>query len=386
MKSDFSLGTVCVQASPRAQGAPFIHPVDLATIHDQGDAVGYGEIKYPRFGTLPNQTALGEKLAALEGGEAAVATSSGVVAISAALMSIVKAGDHIIASRHLYGGTAELFSALETFQVSVTYLDDLTEAALEQARRPTTKALYVEAISNPTTRVPNLQIVTQFAKRYELVSLIDNTFATPIQYRPLQNGFDIVLHSASKFLNGHSDLVAGVVAGSQGTVSRVCIHLRTFGGFLDPMGCFMLDRGLKTLALRVSAQASNAKFLANRFANHPKVTRVLHPSLESHPDHHIAREQFSGFGSMMAVEFISPEVAQLFVRSLRLACHSASLGGVETLVSVPSNTSHATLAGSARISSGISPALVRVSVGIEDPSDLWADFLNALSVTPPRSY
>jgi cystathionine beta-lyase/cystathionine gamma-synthase len=250
----------------------------------------------------------------------------------------------------------------------------------EHALRDETRAIYVEAITNPTMRVVDLEAVADFAHRQGLVAMIDATFATPLNLRPVELGFDLVLHSATKYLNGHSDLVAGAIAGRAELVERIGTHLRRLGGTLDPHGCFLLHRGLKTLAPRVAWQNASALALARFLADHDAVARVSYPGLSGHPDHQRARRLFDGFGGMLAFELAdsAPGAADRFLDGLELCVVAPSLGGVETLVTVPARSSHASLAPEERRALGVGDALIRVSVGVEDVEDLEADIARAL--------
>ncbi|MCG8462731.1 MAG: PLP-dependent transferase, partial [Holophagales bacterium] len=245
--------------------------------------------------------------------------------------------------------------------------------------RPSTRAIYVETLGNPLLSVPDLEAVVAFAREHGLISIIDNTFATPILYRPLDHGFDLVVHSATKYLNGHSDVLAGVVVGREKPMARVDTHMRLFGGTLDAEGCFLLQRGLRTLALRLEAQCRNAQGLAAFLAAHEAVETVIYPGLESHPDHDRARRLFDGYGAMMAIGIRGGwPAARRFLEGVRLVCHAPSLGGVETLVVSPAKSSHAGIEPRERRRLGIGDGLVRISVGIEARADLEADLARAL--------
>ncbi|RMH01996.1 MAG: aminotransferase class I/II-fold pyridoxal phosphate-dependent enzyme [Planctomycetota bacterium] len=335
---------------------------------------------YTRYAN-PSQRAVQARIAALEGAEDALVFSSGLAAIAATLAALTEPGGHVLAARELYGGTLGLLrDQLPRWGRSAGFADLRDPAAAAAAIRPETAVLYVETISNPTLRVADLPALAAFARRHGLLLVVDNTFATPLGVRPLEHGADLVLHSASKYLNGHSDLIAGAVAGRRELIDRIWLQLKALGGCLDPHACFLLERGLKTLAVRLRAHAASAQAVAEALAEHPAVTRVLYPGLRSHPDHVLARKLLACFGGM--VSFVvdgGDEAALRLCRRLRLAKEATSLGGVETLVSLPFNTSHVALSAEERAAAGIPPGMVRLSVGIEDPPDLIADLVAALA-------
>ncbi len=345
------------------------------------EETGYEGLKYPRYGNLPNQEAVAAKLASLEGAEAAVVTASGMAAISAALLSVLSSGDHLLALDCLYGGTHTLITKrFPSFGIRHDFIGGDDPASWKAMLKPETRAIYVETTTNPLTQVPELDAVVAFAREHGLVSLIDNTFATPIGFRPAERGFDLSLHSCTKYLNGHSDLVAGAAIGSGAAVEKVHSWLKLLGGSLDPHAAFLLMRGMKTLSLRVARQSENALSLARHLEAQPGVARVRYPGLPSHPDHERAARLLDGFGAMLAFEPAGgEEAADRFLSRVRLATHAPSLGGLETLVVSPARSSHAGLKPEERERLGITGALVRVSVGIESLPDLIADFDQALA-------
>jgi len=338
------------------------------------------EPRYIRYSNTPNHQYLQGKLAEILGAEQALLTGSGMAAVSSALLSVLEAGDRLLVQRGVYGGTHSfVIHQLPRYGIEVVLIDATDPGSWAAAITARTKAIYVESISNPTMRVAALEEVVAFAREHALVSIIDNTFATPVNFRPLEHGFDLELHSATKYLNGHSDLVAGVLAGRAELMGPALQALRGLGGSLDPHGCFLLDRGLKTLALRVRQQNASALALARALEKHPKVKSVHYPGLESHPEHRRASHLFEGFGGMLAFE---PEGgvagANAFLAAVRLPVVAPSLGGVESLVTRPATTSHRTIPPDERWAMGVSDELIRVSVGIEGTDDLVADFLRAL--------
>ena len=334
---------------------------------------------YTRYGN-PTLTVAESKLAELEGGEAAVVTASGMAAISSALFAAVKAGDEIIATRQLYGGSYRLMrDILPRLGIRIHHVENDLEG-VECLVNSRTRALYVETPTNPTLRLVDLVKAIELARRHKLISLIDNTFASPILQKPLARGFDIVLHSATKYLGGHSDLIAGVAVGSREWMERVRDITIYLGGTMDPDVAFLLIRGLKTLDVRVRRQCENAMAVAKSLARHPKVARVHYPGLASHPDHRLAKRQMSGFGSMLAFDLRGGlPAARRFCDRVRVFLLASSLGGVESLVVLPIYTSHYRMSAQELAAAGVEPGTVRVSVGLEDADDLIADLKQALA-------
>jgi cystathionine gamma-synthase/cystathionine gamma-lyase/cystathionine beta-lyase len=357
-----------------------VFPVYQGTVYESAPGETYDQIKYLRLSTTPSQTYLHDKLAALEGADAAVATASGMAAVTAALMSVLGAGKHLLASDVLYGGTHSLLTDYATkLGWSYTFVDPADPQAWKAAVRPNTSAFLVESVTNPLMRVGDLAGVAAFCQEHELVSVIDNTFPSPVNFRPVEIGFDLVLHSATKYLGGHSDLVAGCVVGSEGHVAAARSVVSHFGGSLDPHVGFLLARGLKTLAVRVKAQNANAAALARELAGHPEVSDVYYPGLDSHPDHARAAELFDGFGGMLAFRLRDDDRAGRFMEALRLPYRAPSLGGVESLVTQPVRTSHSGMNPADRERIGVTPDLIRFSCGIENTDDLVADVRQALA-------
>ncbi len=365
---------------PRIEGA-VVMPIFQSASFQTREAADYHDIHYLRLSNTPNHVVLHRKLAALEGAEAAVVAASGMAAITTALLSVLRRGDHLLVQRCLYGGThAFVTRDLPELGIEHDWIDAGDPASWERQLRPNTRAIYVETLTNPLLELGDLPAVARFARAHGLVSLVDNTFATPLGFCPAAHGFDLSLHSATKYLNGHSDLVAGAVIGRAELLERIKHRLDHLGGCLDAHACALLHRGLKTLALRVRRQWENAQRLAEFLESHPAVARVHYPGLESHPQHRLARELLQGFGGMLSFVLRDGlEGARRLVGRLRLAVFAPSLGGVETLVTLPAMTSHASLSPQERARAGIDDALVRVSVGIEAPEDLLEDFRQALA-------
>jgi cystathionine beta-lyase/cystathionine gamma-synthase len=362
---------------PRVGGAA-VTPIFQSSVFEQPQGAGYDEILYPRLSTLPNHNVLAERLASLEGGEAALVTASGMAAISAALLSVLAEGGHLLVPGQLYGGTHSFVTEdLPRLGISHDFVDAQDPGSWRARLRPQTRAIYVETLTNPLLQVADHRAAAAFAREHRLVALIDNTFATPVNFRPIEHGFDVVLHSATKYLNGHSDLAAGVLVASRERVRAVHHLLNHLGGALDPHACFLLERGLKTLALRVRAQNASALRLAEFLASRLEVVRVNYPGLPQHPQHARARELFEGFSGMLSFELGGGAAAIEWISRTRLAIHGPSLGGPETLVTRPAATSHVGLAPEERERIGIRDGLIRVSVGLEAIEDVIEDFAQA---------
>ncbi len=342
------------------------------------------EVRYIRYSNNPNQLVLQEKLAALENAENAIVTSSGMAAISSALLSVLQPGDHLLAQNCLYGGTHKLATTLlSELGITVDFIDASDPSSWDDALTPRTKAIYVETITNPMIEVGELEAASDFARSHGIVSLIDNTFASPINFRPSEWGFDISIHSATKYLNGHSDIVAGVAIGSDEMISPIRKRVTQLGGSLDPHACYLLHRGLKTLALRVERQNQAATVLAQVLEDHPAVARVNYAGLASSPSHERAARYLDGYGGMLSFEIEGDGVAVTsFMQALEIPVPAPSLGSVETLIVQPAQTSHVSLSPEERAVAGVTDGLVRVSVGIESVDDLVADFVQALDAIP----
>ncbi|TMI36016.1 aminotransferase class I/II-fold pyridoxal phosphate-dependent enzyme [Candidatus Bathyarchaeota archaeon] len=367
------------EPNPRIGGA-VVMPVFQSAMYETAGEKSYDDITYIRLNNTPNAQALADKLASLENAESALVTASGMAAISTSLLTVLSAGDHLLAQDCLYGGTHDFVTRdLEKFGISYTFIDGNDPESWEKKVRPNTKAVYIETISNPLMQVPDLEAVVEFAKHNKLVSIIDNTFASPINFRPPEHGFDLSVHSATKYLNGHSDIVAGAVIGGSELVEKITHRLNHLGGSLDPHAAFLLHRGVKTLAVRVKCQNESALQIARFLEKHPGISKVNYPGLESHPDHGRARSLFDGFGGMMSFELRGGvEAAELFMRKARLPIVAPSLGGVETLMTRPSRTSHSGMLVDERRRLGISDELIRFSVGIEAANDIITDLDQAL--------
>ncbi len=366
--------------SPRIAGS-VTTPIFQTAMFETRDDIDYHDIGYLRLNNSPNHQAVQRKLAALEGGEAALVAASGMAAISTCLLTVLAPGGHLLAQRALYGGTHDLL-AVEFPRLGLThdYIDAARPDTWAAALRPDTRAIYLETMTNPTLAIGDLAAAAAFAQAHGLLAIIDNTFASPVNFRPLEHGFDLVLHSCTKYLNGHSDLVAGAVIGRADLVESVRTRLNILGGTLDPHACFLLQRGMKTLAVRVRQQNANALAVAQFLEAHPKVRAVHYPGLPSHPAHTRASALFDGFGGMLAVSLPGGiGAAERCIAALQLVVHTVSLGGVESLVTMPARSSHSTLSDAERSERGIDTGLMRISIGIEAADDLVADFAQALA-------
>ncbi len=355
-------------------------PIFQSAMFEYAGETSYHDLKYIRLNNTPNHVALQAKLAALEGGESALVAASGMAAISTALLTLLKPGDHLLAQDCLYGGTHDLLThEFVELGIETSFIDGDDPSSWEQLVTPRTRAIYVESLTNPLLQVADLPAAARFAQDHGLVSLIDNTFASPVNFRPLEHGFDLVLHSCTKYLNGHSDIVAGAVVGSRAWIERVTHRLNHLGGSLDPHACFLLDRGIKTLVVRVQHQNRSAQAIAERLERHPAVARVNYAGLPSHPRHQRARTLFAGFSGMLSFELHGgAEAAAGFIARTSLPIIAPSLGSTETLLTRPALTSHAGMTRERRLAAGIGDGLIRMSVGLESTDEIAEDVLQAL--------
>jgi cystathionine beta-lyase/cystathionine gamma-synthase len=338
---------------------------------------------YSRYAN-PTTQALERAVADLEGGAAALATSSGMGAINAVLLASLRPGDHVIAQRCLYGGTFAVFSGLAArYGIDVSYVSGRDAAEVTAASRPATRLLFLETIANPTLAVSDLPALIAAGHEAGLTCVVDNTFATPVLCRPIEHGADVVIHSATKYLGGHDDVVLGLaVSASEQAHHPLWKHTVDLGVAADPFAAWLTLRGLKTLALRMERHCANAAHLTQKLATHPCVKHVYWPGLPGHPDHDVARRVLTGFGGMIAFDLGSREAGLAFVTALRLAALAPSLGGTETVVLHPASTSHRQMDAASLRAAGIGEGSIRVSAGLEHPDDLWADFEQALSRLP----
>jgi cystathionine beta-lyase/cystathionine gamma-synthase len=366
------------EPQPRIQGAVAM-PIFQSAMFEYAGETDYHDLKYIRLNNTPNAMVLHAKLASLENAEAALVTSSGMAAISTTLLTFLSAGDHLLAQSCLYGGTHDFLTRdIPSLGMAYDFIDADDPASWVAKLRPTTKAIYVETLTNPTLELADLEAIASFARERGLLSIIDNTFATPVNFRPLDLGFDLTIHSCTKYMNGHSDIVAGSVMGGREHIDRIKHKLDHLGGSLDPHAAYLLHRGIKTLAVRVRHQNASALEIAKFLESRSEISRVNYPGLESHRRHDRARRLFAGFGGMLSFDFHGGgAAAKRFIRATTLPIKAPSLGGVETLLTQPTLTSHAGMSPEDRQKLGITDGLVRMSVGLEATEDVIEDFAAA---------
>ena len=355
-------------------------PVFQSSTFEYNGEEGYDSIRYIRLNNTPNHIVLHKKLAELEYAESALVTSSGMAAITTSLLTVLGSGDHLLAQSSLYGGTFDFITKeFSRFGIEYDLIDGDKPETWQKKLKPNTKAVYTESITNPLMQVADLAEIVKFAGKNGLVSLIDNTFASPVNFRPPEAGFDISLHSCTKYMNGHNDIVAGAVIGKAVWLEKIAHKLAHLGGTLDPHTCFLLHRGLKTLALRMRFQNESALKIAEFLESSKKVIKVNYPGLKNNKYFKRAAGLFSGCGGMISFEISGKSGApEKFIKNLKIPVYAPSLGGVESLVILPSKTSHAGLTETERKAQGITPGLIRLSVGIENTNDLIEDLDNAL--------
>jgi len=335
--------------------------------------------RYPRYFNTPNQQGLCKKIAALEHAEAALIFGSGMAAISTALLTFLSAGDHIVLQNMLYGGTYNLVTEqFEKYGISYSFTEGLNPQDFEILIRPNTKVLYIETPSNPLLTITDMSKIAALAKKHNLISMIDNTFASPVNQNPIDFGIDIVIHSATKYMGGHSDICAGAVATSQQYLDKIFELAKNLGGSLSEYTVWLLERSIKTMGIRVKAQNENALLMATYLEEHSDIQKVYYPGLKSHPDYELAVAQMNGFGGMLSFELKEGLDAYTFQKSLQLIKSSMSLAGVESTVLTPAKTSHALLSAQERRKQGIADGLIRFSIGIEEIEDLIADIEQAI--------
>jgi cystathionine beta-lyase len=385
-KKNLGLNTICTHVGEikdtQFKGA--ISPIYLSTSYEFDNV----DIKrYPRYFNTPNQEYLVKKIAALEHTEDALIFGSGMAAISHMFLAFLQKGDHIVVQNTLYGGTTNFIKEeFPKYGIEYTFTEGYQVSDFEAAIQPNTKLIHIETPSNPLLTITDIQAVADLAKRKGIVSSIDNTFASPINQNPTNFGIDLVMHSATKYLGGHSDILAGAVAGSKEHIERIWNVGKNLGGSLSDFTVWMLERSMKTLALRVKAQTKNARKLAAFLDSHKDVAKVNYPGLKSHPEYKLAKSQMHDFGAMMSFELKEGIDAMTFQKQLKLIKSSMSLAGVESTMLLPSETSHALLSQDERDAVGISNQLIRFSVGIETFKDLKHDIKQAIAATKTTSF
>jgi cystathionine gamma-lyase/cystathionine beta-lyase/cystathionine gamma-lyase/homocysteine desulfhydrase len=373
--------TICIHAGqePDPSTGAIITPIYQTSTYVQEEVGRHKGFEYARTQN-PTRLALERNIAAIEGGKAAYAFASGMAAIDA-ITTLLEAGDHVVVTDNTYGGTFRLFDrVLRKYQLSFSYVDTSRLDLVEQAIRPETRMLFVETPTNPVMRLTDLRAAADLAHRHGVKFVVDNTFASPCVQRPIEFGADLVVHSTTKYLNGHSDSVGGVViAVSDEDIEWLQFVQNAAGAILSPFDSWLVLRGTKTLAVRMAQHNANAQALAEYLEAHPNVDRVLYPGLPGHPQHGLAKQQMRGFGGMLTFDVGSLEAALLVCKRVRLMALAESLGGVETLISHPASMTHASVPPERRAQIGLTDGLVRISAGIEDPDDLIADIRQALS-------
>ena len=356
-----------------------VSPLYMSTSYDFMDV---DTKRYPRYFNTPNQESLSKKIAALEHAEAAMIFGSGMAAISSTMLTFLKSGDHAVIQNDIYGGTRSFIeSHFKNYGIDYSFTKDLSSEAFEDCIQENTKLIYIETPSNPLLKLVDLFAIAKLAKSHSIVTAADNTFASPIVQNPLDLGVDIVMHSATKYFGGHSDISAGAVASSQEIMDKIWNLSKDFGGNLSDYTVWLLERSMKTLGIRVKAQQRNAKRLAKFLNKHTAVKSVYYPGLKTNEYHGLAKIQMKGFGAMMSFELTEEYNAEAFLKALELIKPSMSLAGVESTMLLPSKTSHALLSDSDRFSQGITDQLIRFSVGIENKSDLINDIEQAISAS-----
>ena len=376
-------GTLAVHGGEQSQqrdvDAPVVQPIfqSVNFIQELGSAEG---LRYPRYGNAPNAEVVQRRVAAMERAEASVLLASGMGATACALLALLRPGDHVIASSWIYGGTRALLEQeFVSLGINVTLVDPLETRVWRKSMRKQTRVIFLETPVNPTCRILDLDAISLVTRQAGIALVVDSTFASPVNFRPLEHGADVSIHSATKFLNGHHDVLGGVVSGTAPYIEEVRRKMMMWGQAPDPFAAWLLERGLKTLEVRVLRQNENAMRIALWCGGRKEIRKVMYPGLESHPDHDIARRLLDGFGGMLAIELAGgAKGTERFLRRLKLFRHAPSLGGVDSLVSEPRFTSHTELKAEERARIGIPDGFMRLSVGIEGADDLIADLEQAL--------
>ena len=379
MKKINGVGTKCVHSGDliddRFKGAT--SPIFPSTAYDFIDVE---DDKYPRYFNTPNQLALSKKIADLENCEAALLFGSGIAAIFTSLFSFLKSEDHVIFQGSIYGGTLNLvIKEFKKFNIEYSLVDSFDIKEYEMEIKENTKIIFIESPSNPLLKIIDLQAISNLSKKNNLISIIDNTFSSPINQNPSDFGIDIIIHSATKYLGGHSDILAGALASTKSNIDKIIESSINYGGNLSEYTVWLLERSIKTLSLRVNKQNENALKVADYLSNHEKVNAVHYPGLKTHPDYELSSKQMKGFGGMLSFELSNLEEAVLFTRKIKLIKSAMSLGGVESTICSPSLTSHSKISKEERENLGIFDGLLRFSVGIEDHNDIINDLKQAFS-------
>ncbi len=375
MHKNLHKATDCIHSDTKFQGVNT--PIYTSTANRYLD---YDETIYPRYFNTGNQKIITEKLARLEKGEDAIVFSSGMAAISTSILSQIKSGDHVIVSTEIYGGTHKfILDEFKRFGIEFNFVFGNDLEKLKTSVKPNTRIIYTETPSNPLLSIIDLEAFATFAKSRNIVTIVDNTFGTPINQNPLELGIDIVIHSGTKYLSGHSDLCFGAMVSSKSIKEKVLSSALNFGGSLNALDCYLIERSLKTLEVRVTRQNDNAMELAHYLKKNKKVRKVYYPGLEDHPEHEVAKKQMNEkYGGMLSFELQGVPTEQ-FLKKLHLIAPAVSLGGVETIICQPSKTSHVKMSPKDRLKIGVTDDLLRLSVGIENTNDLINDIEQALT-------
>ncbi|NND50863.1 MAG: PLP-dependent transferase [Flavobacteriaceae bacterium] len=372
------LNTICTHVGEieDKQFKGSVSPIYLSSSYEFMDV----DVKrYPRYFNTPNQEHLAKKVAALEHAEAAMIFGSGMAAVSTTLLAFLKAGDHVVVQKDIYGGTRNLIEAhFDNFKIDYTFTNGLEVDEFASCLKENTKMIYIETPSNPLLKLVDLNAISELAKANDAMTVIDNTFATPILQNPIDFGIDVVIHSATKYLGGHSDICAGAVASTQKNMDTIWDMAKNLGGSLSDFTVWMLERSMKTLVLRVKAQQKNARKLAKYLNKHEAIAKVYYPGLKDHPDHKLAKKQMRGYGAMMSFDLADGLDAKAFLKALKLIKPSMSLAGIESTIMLPSEASHSLLTPEERAAQGIGDNLIRWSVGIESRKDLIKDVEQAI--------
>jgi cystathionine beta-lyase/cystathionine gamma-synthase len=378
---DARFATICIHAGqePDAGTGAIITPIFQTSTYVQEELGKHKGFEYARTQN-PTRSALEANIAAIEGGTAAYAFASGMAAIDA-ITTMLEAGDHVVVTDNTYGGTFRLFDkVLRKYKLEFSYVDTSQPELIEAAMQPNTKMLFVETPTNPVLRLTDIRKAADIAHRHDARLVVDNTFASPVLQRPIELGADIVTHSTTKYLNGHSDSIGGIVVATRDDHREwLSFYQNAYGAILSPFDSWLVLRGTKTLALRMAQHSANGLALATFLAGHPKVARVLYPGLPDHPQHTLARTQMTGFGGMLAFDMGSIDAARRVVERVRIFALAESLGGVESLIGHPASMTHASVPPERRAALGLGDGLVRISAGIEDVADLTADLAEALA-------
>jgi len=377
----FGQSTIAVRGGvePRASGSPIASPLvqSVNFVQDFGTAEG---LLYTRYGNTPNEEIVQKRIAMLEGSEDALVLSSGMGATSCAMLALLRPGDHLLSSSWIYGGTRQLFSEeFVSMGIEVSYANPDERRVWRNTIRQNTRAIFIEAPANPTGRVIDIPQLAILAKNQGVALVVDSTLASPINCRPIELGADVVIHSATKYLNGHHDVLCGVVAGTSSYIEEVRRKMMVWGQAPDPFACWLLERGLKTLDVRVKRSNENTMRIAEWLGTRPEISKVHYVGLPEHPDHSLAKKLLDGFGGLMSIELAGgAEAVDRFSRRLRLISYASSLGGVDSLAVEPRFSSHAHMTSEERAATGIPDGFLRLSIGIENFEDIIADIEQAL--------